>query len=267
LTGRLAGKTAIIVGASRGIGRASVEAFLAEGAYVIGCDHQDAAPLERQEQYRHESIDARDGDDVERVLSQIVTDISRVNVLYYNVGGYVSKPIADSTNDDFDRLFALNLRSAFIAIRAVLPTMIEQGSGSILCTSSNGGVMGRPADPLYNATKHGIVGLVRSIAVAHAHQGVRANAIAPGAIETDLLRTLVPEGHHLSDPDITRAIVASTPAARIGRAEEVAATAVFLASDEARFINGITVPIDGAKSAGALPTARYRLDFELGVDS
>jgi NAD(P)-dependent dehydrogenase (short-subunit alcohol dehydrogenase family) len=267
MTGRLAGKTAIIIGASRGIGRASVEAFLAEGATVVGCDHQDAAPLDAADRYRHERIDAADGDDVERVVSNIVGEVGRVDVLFYNVGGYVSKPVAESTNEDFDRLFALNLRSAFIAIRSVLPSFIEQRAGSIICTSSNGGVMGRPGDPLYNATKHGIIGLVRSIAVAHAHQGVRANAIAPGAIATDLLRTLVPSGHELSDPDITRAIVASTPAARIGHASEVAAAAVFLASDEARFVNGITLPIDGAKSAGALPTNRYRLDFELGADA
>jgi NAD(P)-dependent dehydrogenase (short-subunit alcohol dehydrogenase family) len=265
VTNRLDGKVALIFGASDGIGRATAELFASEGAKVVGADLNEAKPIEHGS-YEHRQIDATDETAVGAFVADALSRHGTVDVAFMNVGGHVAGPLAESTVDDLYRMIKLNLLSAYLGARAVLPTMLRQKSGSIICTSSNGGVMGRPSDPLYNASKHGVIGLVRSIAVAHAHEGIRANAIAPGPIATPLLGTLVPDGHDLFEPDIVRAFVASTPAARLGRPEEVAAVALFLAGDEARFVNGVTLPIDGAKSAGALPGARYSQEFDLGAD-
>jgi len=197
------------------------------------------------------------------LMSKTMAAYGRIDVLVNNVGIHLGKPLADTTLAEFDNIFALNVRAAFLGTRAVLPHMIERKAGSIITTSSNGGVMGRPGDPVYNATKHALVGLTKSIAVAHAHQGIRANTVNPGAIDTDMLRSTLNSPEEFETKQ--HQLVASTPAARVGEAWEVAKAVVFLASDESRFINGVVLPIDGAKAAGAMPGHRYSLDFELGV--
>jgi NAD(P)-dependent dehydrogenase (short-subunit alcohol dehydrogenase family) len=259
--GRLAGKVAVVFGGARGIGLATVQEFLAEGATVFASDIRE--PAEPLEGYRHSIVDATDEEQVGAFVDGVIAEAGRIDVLFNNVGIHLGKPLADTTLAEFDHLFALNVRTAFLGTRAVLPHMIERKAGSIVTTSSNGGVMGRPGDPVYNATKHALVGLTKSIAVAHAHQGIRANTISPGAIDTDMLRGT------LASPEDFEAkqhqLVASTPAARVGEAWEVAKAVVFLAGDESRFVNGAVLPIDGAKAAGALPGHRYSVDFELGV--
>lgn len=261
--GRLADKVAVVFGGARGIGLATVKEFLAEGATVYASDIREPAEKLDHENYSHSIVDATDENDVDTFVQDVLTHAGRIDVLFNNVGIHLGKPLADTTLDEFNNIFALNVRAAFLATRAVLPGMIERKAGSIVTTSSNGGVMGRPGDPIYNATKHALVGLTKSIAVAHAHQGIRANTVNPGAIDTDmLLGTLAtPEDFEAKQ----HALVASTPAARIGEAWEVAKAVVFLASDESRFINGAVLPIDGAKAAGAMPNNRYSLDFDLGV--
>jgi len=259
--GRLAGKVAVVFGGARGIGLATVKEFVAEGATVFTSDIRE--PAESVEGARHSLVDATDEGQVDEFVRGVVAETGRVDVLFNNVGIHLGKPLADTTLAEFDNIFALNVRAAFLATRAVLPQMIANKAGSIVTTSSNGGVMGRPGDPVYNATKHALVGMMKSIAVAHAHQGIRANTINPGAIDTDMLRgTLAsPEDFEAKQHQLT----ASTPAARVGEAWEVAKAVVFLASDESRFVNGVALPIDGAKAAGAMPGNRYSLDFELGV--
>ncbi|MFJ8917329.1 SDR family NAD(P)-dependent oxidoreductase [Amycolatopsis sp. NPDC102389] len=259
--GRLAGKVAVVFGGARGIGLATVKEFVAEGATVFSSDVRE--PAETVEGARHSLVDATDEGQVDAFVRGVVAETGRVDVLFNNVGIHLGKPLADTTLAEFDNIFALNVRAAFLGTRAVLPHMIANKAGSIVTTSSNGGVMGRPGDPVYNATKHALVGMTKSIAVAHAHQGIRANTINPGAIDTDMLRgTLAsPEDFEARQHQLT----ASTPAARVGEAWEVAKAVVFLASDESRFVNGVALPIDGAKAAGAMPGDRYSLDFELGV--
>ncbi|RSM62753.1 NAD(P)-dependent oxidoreductase [Amycolatopsis sp. WAC 01376] len=259
--GRLAGKVAVVFGGARGIGLATVKEFVAEGATVFSSDIRELA--EPVEGVRHSLVDATDEGQVDEFVRGVLAETDRVDVLFNNVGIHLGKPLADTTLAEFDNIFALNVRAAFLGTRAVLPRMIENKAGSIITTSSNGGVMGRPGDPVYNATKHALVGMMKSIAVAHAHQGIRANTVNPGAIDTDMLRgTLAsPEEFEAKQHQLT----ASTPAARVGEAWEVAKAVVFLASDESRFINGVALPIDGAKAAGAMPGNRYSLDFELGV--
>ncbi|MFD6070799.1 SDR family NAD(P)-dependent oxidoreductase [Amycolatopsis lurida] len=259
--GRLAGKVAVVFGGARGIGLATVKEFVAEGATVFSSDIRE--PAEAVEGARHSLVDATGEGQVDAFVRGVAAETGRIDVLFNNVGIHLGKPLVETTLAEFDNIFALNVRAAFLGTRAVLPHMIANKAGSIVTTSSNGGVMGRPGDPVYNATKHALVGLTKSIAVAHAHQGIRANTVNPGAIDTDMLRGT------LASPDDFEAkqhqLTASTPAARVGEAWEVAKAVVFLASDESRFVNGVALPIDGAKAAGAMPGNRYSLDFELGV--
>ncbi|WP_020670622.1 SDR family NAD(P)-dependent oxidoreductase [Amycolatopsis nigrescens] len=258
---RLRDKVAVVFGGARGIGLATVKEFVAEGATVFAADIRE--PAERLDGAEQSLVDATAEKQVGEFVAAVLAKTGRIDVLFNNVGIHLAKPLADTTLEEFDNIFALNVRAAFLGTRAVLPHMIERKSGSIITTSSNGGVMGRPGDPVYNATKHALVGMMKSIAVAHAHQGIRANTVNPGAIDTDMLRGT------LSTPDEFEAkqhqLVASTPAARVGEAWEVAKAVLFLASDESRFVNGVVLPIDGAKAAGAMPGGRYSLDFELGV--
>jgi NAD(P)-dependent dehydrogenase (short-subunit alcohol dehydrogenase family) len=261
--GRLDDKVAVVFGGARGIGLATVKEFLAEGATVFASDVREPAEKLEYVDYTHTIIDATDETQVGQFVLDVLTKAGRIDVLFNNVGIHFGKPLADTTVDEFDHIFALNVRTAFLGTRAVLPHMIDRKAGSIITTSSNGGVMGRPGDPVYNATKHALVGMMKSLAVAHAHQGIRVNTVNPGAIDTDMLRST------LASPEDFEAkqhqLVASTPAARVGEAWEVAKAVVFLASDESRFISGVALPIDGAKAAGAMPGNRYSLDFELGV--
>ncbi|MBB5852581.1 SDR family NAD(P)-dependent oxidoreductase [Amycolatopsis umgeniensis] len=259
--GRLADKVAVVFGGARGIGLATVKEFVAEGATVFSSDIRE--PAESVEGVTHSLVDATDEGQVDGFVRGVLAETGRIDVLFNNVGIHLGKPLSDTTLAEFDNIFALNVRAAFLGIRAVLPHMLARKAGSIVTTSSNGGVMGRPGDPVYNATKHALVGMTKSIAVAHAHQGIRANTVNPGAIDTDMLRgTLAsPEEFEAKQHQLT----ASTPAGRVGEAWEVAKAVVFLASDESRFVNGVALPIDGAKAAGAMPGNRYSLDFELGV--
>ncbi|GAB3133122.1 SDR family oxidoreductase [Amycolatopsis stemonae] len=259
--GRLAGKVAVVFGGARGIGLATVKEFVAEGATVFASDIRE--PAEPVDGCRHSIVDATDEAAVGAFVDDVIAETGRIDVLFNNVGVHLGKPLAETTLAEFDNIFALNVRAAFLGTRAVLPHMIERRAGSIVTTSSNGGVMGRPGDPVYNATKHALVGLTKSIAVAHAHQGIRANTVSPGAIDTDMLRSTLNSPEEFETKQ--HQLVASTPAARVGEAWEVAKAVVFLASDESRFVNGVVLPVDGAKAAGAMPGNRYSLDFELGV--
>lgn len=264
---RLAGKTALVVGSARGIGRATAEAFVAEGADVIGLDLRESEPIRSANgSHEHHLMDATDEDAVAARVHDVLDRFGRIDVAFLNVGRHLGKPITATSVEEFDSVMSTNVLSTFLGVRAVLPSMIRQQSGSIVCVSSNGGIMGRPNDPVYNASKHAIVGLVRSVAVAHAHHGVRINAIAPGAIDTDMFRSTLPTEPELDLSARMRTPLASTPAARVGLPREVAALAVLLASDEAAFICGAVVPIDGAKSAGTMPNERYDLEFSPGVD-
>ncbi|QWF82386.1 SDR family NAD(P)-dependent oxidoreductase [Amycolatopsis sp. CA-230715] len=258
---RLRDKVAVVFGGARGIGLATIKEFLAEGATVHASDIRE--PAERIDGYQHSIVDATDESQVDAFVRGVIAERGRIDVLFNNVGIHLGKPLADTTLAEFDHIFALNVRAAFLGTRAVLPHMIEWKAGSIVTTSSNGGVMGRPGDPVYNATKHALVGMMKSIAVAHAHQGIRANTVSPGAIDTDMLRGTLASADEFEAKQ--HQLVASTPAARVGEAWEVAKAVVFLASDESRFVNGAVLPIDGAKAAGAMPGNRYSLDFELGV--
>ncbi|MGE0217902.1 SDR family NAD(P)-dependent oxidoreductase [Mycolicibacterium sp.] len=257
--GRLDGKVAVVTGAARGIGLATVRRFVEEGATVYASDIAAAQEIFDKSRHHHGIVDATDETAVGDFYADVLAREGRLDVLFSNVGIHLSKALPETTVGEFDRIFDVNVKSAFLSIRAALPAMLDRRSGSVIVTSSNGGLMGRPNDPVYNATKHALVGLVKSLAVRYASHGIRFNSVNPGAIDTDMLRGSVGGTEEIAE----KRAVASTPATRTATATEVANAVVFLASDETPFINGVALAVDGAKSAGALSADRYSLDFTL----
>ncbi len=262
--GRLSGKVAIVCGGASGIGHASAMAFAAAGASVLIADVADApqsagAADEGAGEIVSRRADLTSADAVAGITADAIARWGRIDVLMNCVGIYLPAPILESTEADFDRTFAINVKSHYLTCRAVLPHMLSAERGSIINVASNGGIMGRPGDPIYCASKHAIVGLTRSLAVAYAAQNVRVNALCPGPIDTPMLRG----GGSADFESMLPQFLASCPAARVGDAAEVAAAALFLASDESGFITGAAIPIDGGKAAGSMPGDRYRLDFKI----
>ena len=262
-SGRLGGKVALITGAASGIGRAAALAFAAEGAMVVIADIQDGSEVVRSigaggGSAWFQRTDATQADQVARTVQYTLDLEGRIDVLLNSVGVYRPGSIIDSVEEDFDVTFTVNVKSCYLTCRAVLPHMVRAEAGSIVNLSSNGGIMGRPADPIYCASKHAIIGLTRSLAVAYAAANVRINALCPGPIDTPMLRSTGGDFEEMLPH-----YLASCPAARVGDPEEVAAAALFLASDESRFITGAALPIDGGKAAGSMPAERYRLDFPI----
>ena len=256
---RLEGKVAVVVGAARGIGLATAREFLAEGATVYSCDIRDTAVDVQHPRYSHRIVDATNETEMQALVDSVLAAENRIDILFCNVGIHLGKEVTETSVDEFDHLLAVNMKSAFLACRAVLPSMLARRAGNIVITSSNGGIIGRPGDPVYNASKHALVGFAKSLAVAYADRGIRVNTVNPGIIDTDMARGTADE----LSAAVQKKLVATTPAARIGDPVEVAKTVVFLAGDEARFINGIALAIDGAKSAGVMRADRYSLDFHM----
>lgn len=258
MAGRLDGKVAVVLGGARGIGLATVREFLREGATVFVGDILPATEnLDASDRVFFARVDATVPEQVTALVSTARERSGRIDVLFNNVGQTLARSIVETQPHEFDDVFRVNVKSVYLGCRAVLPHMIERQSGSIVNTSSNGGLIGRPGDPIYNASKHAVIGITRSLAVAYAHLGIRVNAVCPGPIDTPMLRSLVPAGEFRQHVPF---LVASTPAARVGRAEEVAQAVVFLASDESAFITGAAIPVDGGKAAGVMPTDRYRIN-------
>jgi NAD(P)-dependent dehydrogenase (short-subunit alcohol dehydrogenase family) len=262
---RLKDKVAVITGGADGIGRATAALFGREGAKVAIGDIADGAGV--AEAIRgaggeafFQRTDVTSSADFGRLIDEAVRRWGGLDIVFNNAGVGLPKPITDVTEGEFDRLFAVNVKGVFLGCKLALPHLFARGRGAIVNMSSSGGLMARASDPAYSASKHAVMGLTKALAVTYAHRGIRVNAICPGPIDTPMMwgsaRTEAERQARLP------AILASCPAARYGSADDVAQAALFLASDEASFINGVGLAIDGAKAAGVMPIDRYRLDFE-----
>lgn len=263
---RLQNKVAVITGGASGMGRAAAEMFAREGAKVAIGDINDAGEVvagieSAGGEALHQIVDTAEGDQVLGLIDAAVERWGGLDVLYNHAGIGLSGPITDVEGDDFDRLFAVNVKGVYWGCKHAIPHLLARGGGSIINMSSNAGLVGRAGDPLYSASKHAVVGLTKSLAVTYAHQNIRINAVCPGPIDTAALwrGTETEEERQARVPGI----LATCPAARIASADEVASAVLFLASDESRFINGVALAIDGAKAAGIMPIDRYRLDFPI----
>jgi NAD(P)-dependent dehydrogenase (short-subunit alcohol dehydrogenase family) len=241
---RLQDKVALVTGAASGIGAATAKLFAEHGAQVIGLDLNTGAGT--QSHLQHVVADITDTAAVTAAVDDVLARHGRIDVLINNAGMDVfSEPLA-LEDADWDRCLSLNLKGAWNTARAVLPAMLAQGAGSIVNIASvHAHKIIRGAFP-YPVAKHGLIGLTRSLGIEYAARGIRVNSISPGLI-------LVPriEAWFASQPDPEAARRAQTellPPKRIGTPEEVAYTALFLASDEARFINATDILIDGGRT-------------------
>ena len=246
--GALAGKVALVLGASRGIGVGIARAAHAAGARVmIG-----ARSLDQVEALARDidpdgdrciamAVDMADPASLDQIVTATVERFGRLDVAFNNAGYQSARmPFLDTPDDVFDAAVAVNLKGVFVAMKHEIRAMLAGGRGAIVNTSSAMGLVANPQIVAYVATKHGLTGLTKAAAVEFAPQGVRVNAVAPGPVMTEMLK-LGPA----SNPHALERILAATPMARLGSVEEVAHAAVWLASDQASYITGATLSVDG----------------------
>lgn len=251
MTNRLAGKTALITAAGQGIGRATALAFAREGARVIATDVNDealAALAREAGAITTQRLDVTDAAAIEAAARAH----GPVDVLF-NCAGYVhAGTVLDSTEQQWAFAVELNVLSMIRLIKALLPGMLAKGSGSIInMASAAGSIKGAPNRFVYGTTKAAVVGLTKSVAVDFVGRGVRCNAICPGTVESPSLRERISvqaEASGQSPAQVEAMFVARQPMGRLGRPEEIAALAVYLASDESAFVTGTTQLIDGGWS-------------------
>jgi NAD(P)-dependent dehydrogenase (short-subunit alcohol dehydrogenase family) len=248
---RLDGKVVVITGASSGIGAAAAHRFSQEGAVVVGvARHVDAvrrvlADIAEDPAASSVGCDITEEADVAHMLATILDRFGRIDGAFNNAGvGGTRRPLHEVELEDFDRVIRTNLRSSFILLKHQIPVMRDAGGGSIVFTSSVGGLTGTTFNAEYAASKFGLTGLVRCAAVSYAVDDVRVNAVAPGPVRTPLLDSWV------SSDDARTAMALRFPMRFLAHADDVARSAAFLLSDEARWITGTVIPVDGGKSAG-----------------
>lgn len=248
VTDRLRDKVIIVTGAARGIGAAIADSAVREGASVVLSDVDPAgeavAAKLRDEAGSavFQALDVRDPAGWARLVSEVKSRYGRIDGLVNNAALQVKYAPLDMPDTEWDRCMDVNLRGVWHGCRAILPTMIEVGAGSIVNIASVHGHQIIPGAFPYSVSKHGVIGITRALGVEYARKGVRINAISPGYIDTD------PEAWS-SDPGGLAACEALVPARRLGRPNEVAMTAVFLLSDEAPYIVASTIKIDGGRLA------------------
>ena len=241
---RLEGKVSIITGAGQGIGQATALKFAREGAIVIACDiTQEAvdavAQACRAEGAKAEGhvMDVTDRAQVDAVVAAVLTAHGRIDVLVNNAGITQDARLQKMTLEQFDRVIDVNLRGTFHCAQAVSNTMVAQGSGVILNASSVVGLYGNFGQTNYAATKFGVIGFTKTWARELSPKGVRVNAVAPGFIKTPMIATV---------PDkVLDELAQKVPLKRLGQAEEIANAYAFLASDEASYITGAVIEVDG----------------------
>ena len=250
MTQRLQGKRAFITAAGQGIGRAIAEAFVREGAQVIATDVNAALlhGLVEAIGCRAQVLDATDA----AAITAVAAEVGAVDVLV-NAAGFVhSGTVLDCTEAEWDFAFNLNVRSQFRTIRAFLPGMLAAGNGSIINLASvAGSLKGAPNRFVYGATKAAVIGLTKSVATDYITRGVRCNAICPGTVESPSLRDRIAAQAAASGQttkQVEAAFIARQPMGRLGRVAEIAALAVYLASDESGFTTGTAQIIDGGWS-------------------
>jgi NAD(P)-dependent dehydrogenase (short-subunit alcohol dehydrogenase family) len=248
--GRLAGKAAVVTGAARGIGRATAELFATEGARLVVTD-VDAAALDglraalaaRGAEVTAVAGDVAAVDDAKAMVAEAVRAYGRIDVLVANAGILPLSTVDRTEPEDWDRVMAVDGRGMFLTCKYAIEEMAARpGGGAVVCVSSISGVAGQAGQAAYGPAKFVATGLTKHLAVECAPQGIRVNAVAPGTIRTDRVRDLADEP---GGAEYLDAIVRLHPLGRLGEPAEVARAILFLASDEASFVTGAVLPVDG----------------------
>jgi len=234
---RLKGKVALITGGARGIGRATVELFAREGAKVHVGDLDFPAPFEGKGIVTHK-LDVTSADQWKAVVDAVIKAEGKIDILFNNAGTVKSYAgIAEISIEDWDRVIAINQTGPFLGMRTVIPYMKKSGGGSIINTSSIWGKVGAGGVSAYTASKAAVSHMSKNAALTYVGDNIRVNSLHPGIIDTPMIAA--------QDKAITDAIVAITPMKRLGRPEEIANGALFLASDESSYMTGAELVIDG----------------------
>ena len=244
-------KVALITGGTTGIGRATAIAFARQGAKVVVSGRR---PKEGEETVKlikeaggtgvFLAADVSKATDVKNLVERTVATYGRLDIAFNNAGveSSVMAPTADQDDDDFDKVFAINVKGVYLSMKYQIPAMLKTGGGSIINTSSVAGVIGMPGAGPYVASKHAVIGLTKNAALEYAKLGIRVNAVAPAAIETPMLDRFT--------ESVPRDLLTSLhPIGRLGKPEEIADAAVWLASSQSSFVTGQTIAVDGGFTA------------------
>lgn len=265
---RLKGKVAIITGSGSGQGRVAALMFAREGARVVGGEINDKTGIETIEmiksaggEAKHVHVDVTKPKDIQDMVKAAIDAYGRLDILYNNAGGIFSdtgSPLGDSPlapnikEENWDRILEINLKSVFMCCKYAVPELLKSGKGSIINVSSAAAMVGgyvpdsgkgraAPAMPLaYGAAKAGVIALSRSIAIAYSANGIRCNVIVPGSIDTPFHKSV-----DLTDKAVRKVWEDYIPMRRLGTADDVANTALYLASDESSYVTGVVLPVDG----------------------
>lgn len=248
----LNGKIALVTGAASGIGEAIAKTLANAGAFVYVCDLDEIngkrVAGEIGENARFMKLNVAEKTECKTIAETVISEKSKLDILVNNAGiGHVGT-LSETTEEDLEKLFAVNVRGVFSLTKAFLPSMIARNYGVILNVASIGGIVAIKDRLAYCTTKFAVVGFTKCIALDHALQGIRANAICPGRVETPFVKQRISE---YPDPKKAYAEMSSTQAVgRMGRPEEIAAAALYLASDEAAFVTGTAFEIEGGFAVG-----------------
>ena len=250
---RLQNKIALITGAGSGIGRATAECFAAEGATVIAADINETEVAVTQKLITEAggkcqalTVDVSQEAQVKNAIAKTVELFGRLDIMHNNAGISIIKPTTETTEADLDRLISINFKGVFFGCKHAIAQMIKQDNGIIINTASELAIVGQPLYSAYCGTKGAVIALTKALAVEWAAQGIRVNALCPGPIDTPMLQS---EFALADNPQAeAQAAVESIPLGRLGLADEIAKVALFLASDDAQFVQGAAIVADGGKT-------------------
>jgi NAD(P)-dependent dehydrogenase (short-subunit alcohol dehydrogenase family) len=254
---RLEGKVALITGGASGIGRATARLFALEGAAVVIADVNGRAGQEAADEIRQaggsacfEPADVTQSADCRRVVDRTIREFGKIDILFNNAGIIRRATVLDLSEQDWDRVMAVNVKAIFLLSREVIPYMQKASAGSIINTASGWGLTGGAKAAVYCASKGAVVLLTKAMAVDHGAQNIRVNCICPGDTDTAMLRNEAEQLGEADDHFLAEAV--KRPLGRVGSPEEIAQAVLYLASDASSFVTGTALVVDGGGLAGSV---------------